>query len=159
MSQFSLTTGFPEGDREAIIALLREYEDTLGISLSFQDFATELANLPLPYAPPGGAFILARRPPATELCGCVAVRPVLSSPGRCEMKRLYVRPHAQGQGLGRMLALAAMAEARRLGYTRMCLDTLPTLHVAQALYRALGFVVTGTAGSPRVVLFERELGP
>lgn len=153
-----LTRGFEERDRERIVALLREYEGAIGVSLCFQDFAGELAGLPGDYAPPGGGLILARERETGELVGCVAVRPVIGKPAMCEMKRLYVRAAARGSGLGRTLALAAFAEARRIGYTAMCLDTLPSMREAQALYRSLGFRHTGIASSdPPVLLFEREL--
>ena len=159
MNRHVLARGFDEHDRERIVALLREYEADTGISLCFQNFAAELVGLPGDYAPPEGAMILAREPAGEELVGCVAVRPVGGSPELCEMKRLYVRPAARGSGLGRTLALAAMAEARRLGYRRMCLDTLPSMTAAQTLYRALGFRQTGIAQSdPPVLLFERGLG-
>ena len=38
-----------------------------------------------------------------------------------------------------MLVDAALAEARRLGYRRVRLDTLPGMETAQALYERLGF--------------------
>jgi len=159
MSMADLVRGFPEGDRTRIVAMLREYEADTGISLCFQNFEVELAGLPGDYAPPGGEMVLARQADTQELLGCVAIRPVEGVPHACEMKRLYVRRAGRGGGLGRRLALAAMAEARRLGYTRICLDTLPSMTAAQALYRALGFRQTGVAQSePSVLLFERELG-
>jgi ribosomal protein S18 acetylase RimI-like enzyme len=154
-----LTYGFVERDRERIVALLREYEEAIGVSLCFQNFGRELAELPGAYALPRGQMIFARQPNSDELVGCVALRPVSGKPGQCEMKRLYVRAAARGSGLGRTLALAAINEAHRLGYARMCLDTLPSMTAAQALYRDLGFRHMGAAASePPVLLFERALG-
>ncbi len=159
VTPFVLTSGFRERDRAAVAALLREYEAALGISLCFQGFEAEVSGLPGEYAPPRGALILARATADGELLGCVALRPAPGSSSVCEMKRMYVRPAARGLGLGRTLALAIMGEARRLGYARMCLDTLPSLHAAHGLYRSLGFGETGTAGAdPVVLLFERDLG-
>lgn len=163
MSGFVIERGFSEPDfiepdRGAIVALLRQYEAGLGVSLCFQGFEAEVAGLPGAYAPPRGLMLLAREPCSGQLVGIVALRPVPDSPDMCEMKRLYVGPSARGLGLGRRLALAIMEEARRLGYARMCLDTLPTMTEAQTLYRALGFRQTGVSASePAVLLFEREL--
>jgi putative acetyltransferase len=121
-------------------------------------FQAEVAGLPGEYAPPKGALLLARPRNAEEPLGCVALRPVPDTSDVCEMKRLYVRRKSQGSGLGRALAEAAIAEARRLGYRRICLDTLPSMVAAQGLYKLLGFTHTGTAGSdPAVLLFERDL--
>jgi GNAT superfamily N-acetyltransferase len=158
MSEYVIAAGFQERDRAGIVAMLREYEADIGISLDFQGFEAELAGLPGAYAPPAGGMVVARGTREGDLAGCVALRGVEGSPGLCEMKRLYVRPAARGSGLGRMLANAVIGEARRLGYRRMCLDTLPSLTSAQTLYRSLGFRHIGVAGSdPTVLLFELEL--
>jgi len=159
MSKVVLEYGFSERDRERIVDLLREYEAGTGVSLCFQGFDAEVASLPGNYAPPRGAMLLARQAGGEEFLGCVALRPVPSRPDVCEMKRLYVRPGQRGSGLGRRLARAVMAEACRLGYRRICLDTLPGMTAAQALYRALGFHQIGeTTTGPRVLLFECVLG-
>jgi ribosomal protein S18 acetylase RimI-like enzyme len=115
--------------------LFRDYADALGISLDFQDFDAELAQLPGDYAPPQGRLLLAWQ--ADEAVGCVALRPL--DEGICEMKRLYVSPAARATGLGRRLAQRICDEARAAGYERMRLDTLSTLTAARRLYEGLGF--------------------
>ena len=145
MAEPVLACGFEERDRERIVALLREYEAGIGISLCFQNFDAELAGLPGDYAPPKGLMVLARRRAGRSCWGAWRCGRCRARPDLCEMKRLFVRSAGRGSGLGRKLALAAMAEARRLGYARMCLDTLPSMTAAQALYRALGFRHTGVA--------------
>jgi putative acetyltransferase len=155
--EISLVYGFAESDRVAVADLLRAYEVGIGVSLGFQDFAGEVAELPGAYAPPRGQMILARAA-GQGLVGCVALRAVAGAPQLCELKRLYVRQAARGSGLGRRLTLAALDEARRLGYSRIRLDTMTGMTEAQTLYRALGFRQVGTTtGEPALLLFERGL--
>jgi putative acetyltransferase len=122
-------------DVERIRELFREYQATLSIDLCFQGFNAELAGLPGAYAPPAGVLLIAEE--QDHAAGCVAVRPL--APDVCELKRLYVRARYRGTGLGRRLAIAAMTAARRLGYGRIRLDTLPEMQTAQRLYESLGF--------------------
>ncbi len=120
-------------DLERVRELFLEYEQDLPFDLSFQDFKGELAALPGRYAPPDGALFLAHHD--GHPVGCVALRRI--GEGICEMKRLFVRPAARGQGIGRALAEAIIEEARRIGYKRMRLDTV--LEPAKSLYQSLGF--------------------
>jgi ribosomal protein S18 acetylase RimI-like enzyme len=116
-------------------ALFKEYASSLGVDLCFQDFEHELKELPGEYSEPNGCILLASLD--SVLAGCVALRPFSSE--ICEMKRMYVRSTFRGQGIGRILAQDVITEARKRGYKKMRLDSLPTMREAQALYRSLGF--------------------
>ncbi len=116
-------------------ALFKEYTASLGFDLDFQNFKEELANLPGDYAPPDGRLLIAFW--QEQVTGCVALRKLEDR--ICEMKRLYVRPQFQGKGIGKALAEAIIEKARKIGYFRMCLDTISSMDRARALYLSLGF--------------------
>lgn len=142
MKHLPLSLAEPQSDSEwaASAAIFREYGDSLGIDLSFQNFEEELASLPGLYAAPRGTVLLAWVD--GELAGCCALRPIddVDVPNAAEMKRLYVRPAFRRFGLGRLLAEAVLDAARRMGYSSVLLDTLDDMEAARALYEELGFV-------------------
>ena len=116
--------------------LFEEYASWIEISLCFQNFDKELAQLPGAYAPPSGRLLLAID--RDEVMGCVALRKIGDGVG--EMKRLFVRPAFRGRGLGRTLTDKLIAEATQIGYSSLRLDTLPgKMDQAIAMYRSFGF--------------------
>jgi putative acetyltransferase len=116
--------------------LFLEYARSLGFSLCFQNFDTELAQLPGDYAPPEGRLLLAEF--EGQLAGCGALHKI--DDATCEMKRLYLRPQFRGKRIGRALADRIIFEARIIGYRRMRLDTVePVMKDAVVMYRKIGF--------------------
>jgi len=145
-----------ERDLRQVRELFREYQRWVDEPCCFASFEQELAGLPGEYGPPGGRLLLALADGMPA--GCVALRPFDS--GRSEMKRLYVRPAFQGQGLGKRLAQAAIEAARATGCHTLLLDTLPKMASAIALYGALGFARRGAYSSqptPGALFFELRL--
>ena len=134
-----LTTPVHPEELETLRTLFREYANTLGVDLCFQNFEQELAMLPGDYAPDRGALFLATID--GKPAGCVALRPLDSAdyPNASEMKRLYARDAYRGSGLGRTPAEAALDAAREAGYSCVLLDTLDDMEAARGLYEDLGF--------------------
>jgi ribosomal protein S18 acetylase RimI-like enzyme len=135
----TLRTPASPAELDAVREIFREYADALGVDLCFQDFESELADLPGDYAEPRGVLLLAEVEGA--IAGCCALRPLDTAdyPNAAEMKRLFVRKAFRGFGLGRELAEAILDRARQAGYACVLLDTLDDMESARALYTDLGF--------------------
>jgi ribosomal protein S18 acetylase RimI-like enzyme len=74
------------------------------------------------------------------------------------LQELYVVPELRGQGIGRALLEATMADARDAGATGIDLNTGATDTAARALYESCGFTNReGGPDSPAMLFYEREL--
>jgi len=139
-------------DVDAVRSLFAEYARSVDEPCCFAGLERELAELPRGYR----ALFVAEDDGVAA--GCVGLREV--DRDTAEMKRLYVRSAWRGRGLGRALAQAAIEAAGSAGYARIVLDSLPKMHEARALYRALGFRETEpylAQPTPGADCFERTL--
>ncbi len=135
--QFNITLLAPksEAQLESLRELLREYQQSIGVDLCFQNFEAELAALPGDYMPPDGRLIIGEI--EGKVACCVAMHRFDAE--TAEMKRLFVRPAFRGYGLGRLLTQTIIEDARSKGYQRLVLDTMPDMRDAQAMYEQFGF--------------------
>jgi GNAT superfamily N-acetyltransferase len=83
---------------------------------------------------------------------------IWSSGLECYLAELYVSQARRGQGMGRALMLAALAEARTRGADSMDIGVDEPDLVARQLYESLGFSNrSGGAGGPLMFVYERDL--
>jgi GNAT superfamily N-acetyltransferase len=141
MASPEITLIIPSSAQEwqATHEILRDYQASLDVSLDFQHFEAELADLPGAYAGPTGVILLALIDGAVAGCGGFRNLPDADDANACEMKRLFVRPVFRRFGLGRMLALDLIDRALVAGYSAVLLDTLDEMEAARGLYASLGF--------------------
>jgi putative acetyltransferase len=86
-------------------------------------------------AAPDAVFLAARR--NGELLGSIAFR--IIAPGHAEIKRMFVRAVARGNGVGRRLLEALEDAARQRNVDRVSLETGIKQPEAIGLYRASGY--------------------
>jgi GNAT superfamily N-acetyltransferase len=91
---------------------------------------------PSQFTTPDGVLLLVEL--EGEAVGCGGVRGL--SEHRFEVKHLWVRPTAQGHGLGRATLAELERRAALLGATEVVLDTNASLEAAGGLYRSSGYV-------------------
>ncbi len=123
-------------DYQNAVKLFKEYACELGINLGFQNFEEELKNVKSQYGKPYGIIILAQED-GKEPIGCVGVKQFEGD--ICELKRMYIKKEGRGLGIGKALLKKSIEIGQKLGYSKMRLDTLPTMKSAIALYEKEGF--------------------
>jgi putative acetyltransferase len=116
-----------------------KYVDDMREIPTFSDIDEELANIPGVFAPEhGGALLLATN--QSVGVGCIAM--LQKDKMNCELKRMYVKPSARGQGIGRKLVSVLIEQARSQNYQLMFLDSLKIMTTAHYLYHQAGFKTT-----------------
>lgn len=87
------------------------------------------------FAPPHGAFVLARI--EGEAVGCGGY--VALDAETAEIKRVWTSSAARGVGVAKAVLTALEREARARGFRRLRLDTNRALKEAQTMYRKAGY--------------------
>lgn len=98
-------------------------------------YALDIASL----LHPNVLFAVVRNAAGSPLgCGAIVVKPEYG-----EIKRMYIRPQARGQGLARRLIETLEAKAMEQGCRTFMLETGPTQAEALVLYERLGYQCRG----------------
>ena len=87
------------------------------------------------FEPPDGVFLVSRSKGRAVGCGGIC----RFDDTRAELKRMYVVPAERGRGLGRGLLEGLEAEARRLGYAGIVLETGELQPESLGLYASAGY--------------------
>lgn len=143
-------------DQAAVARELVAYLGFIGDTLDPDGLDHDIAHWQDEYDGQSGVLLLVVDP-AGEVIGTAAVRRL--EPGVGELKRMWLRPACQGQGLGRRLLDASLAEARQLGCRTLRLDSQTRLAAAVHLYRTYGFTEIPRYNDNRRadIWMEREL--
>jgi putative acetyltransferase len=119
--------------RAVVYSTLREY----GLAPDPATIDADLEDIARSYLDRGGAFRVLVSP-AGEIVGCGGLYPLDDE--EAEIRKMYLRPEARGQGLGRVLFRDLLQHARERRFERVVLETASVLKEAIALYRSHGFV-------------------
>lgn len=57
----------------------------------------------------------------------------------CELVKLYLSPTARGRGIGKRLLNMSISAAKKIGYKKIYLESMPELIIAIPLYEQFGF--------------------
>jgi GNAT superfamily N-acetyltransferase len=152
---FTMRRARPE-DAAAVRRELAAYLDYIGDALDADGLDHDIAHWQDEYDGRTGVLLLVLDE-AGEVVGTAAVR--VLEPGVAELKRMWLRPAARGQGLAQPLLDKCLDEGRRLGCQTMRLDSQAKLAAAVKLYRANGFrEIPIYNDNPRAdIWMEREL--
>lgn len=146
---------FETPDQPDVHALIGEL-DTYLYSLYPPEnvYALDLSSL----LHPSVLFAVARDSAGAAL-GCAAL---VLKPEFGEVKRMYVRPQARGQGVARQLIDTLEVRAAEQGCRTFMLETGPTMTQALILYERLGYRRRGPFGDypddPLSVFMEKHAG-
>ena len=126
------TNADAEAVRTLVFGSLREY----GLHPSPQDTDTDLFDIEASYFARGGRFDLLVAA-GVNIVGTVGLYP--TGNGTVELRKMYLHKQLRGMGHGRKLLEHAIAEAKRMGFRRITLETASVLKEAVALYTRYGF--------------------
>lgn len=126
-------------DNAATAAVIRQVLTEYGLNREgFAFVDAELDSLFEHYRAPHAAYFVAEVD--GRIMGGAGFGPLLGGDeGTAELKKMYLLPEARGLGLGRALMDALLPLVKAGGYTRLYLETMPSMKDAIRVYQKYGF--------------------
>ena len=122
-------------DGKEILELVSTVLNSYGLTVSKDSTDSDLSNLEENYFTRHGWFEVIEHD--NRIIGSFGIYPVNSN--TCELRKMYLHPQHQGNGLGKVMMETALEKARELGYSEMILETNSRLKKANELYTGFGF--------------------
>ncbi len=122
-------------DQDAIFKLIKHVLDGYDLKTNPEVTDLDIFDIQRNYFDNGGWFAV--MVVEGEVIGCYGLFKV--NKHICELRKMYLLPRYQGQGLGKMLMEEAERKARDLGFEEMVLETNTRLDKALGLYKKFGF--------------------
>jgi GNAT superfamily N-acetyltransferase len=128
-------------------------EENFGVSFDIATMLEDDMNSLDKFMPPRGRLQLGYVD--DQPVGIACLKALTESIG--EVKRMYIRPEARNQGLGRALLNTLVEEACQIGYEQVRLDSARFMTEAHQLYRKNGFrEIEAYEGSEIPVDFQKN---
>ena len=124
-------------DREEVTRLVYGVLKEYGLEPDPGATDADLADIEQSYFARGGTFLVLEDRDGS-IIGAYGLYPIENQ--TCELRKMYLHRSHRGKGLGKSLLDGALAEARKLGFKRITLETASVLKEAIALYESYGFV-------------------
>lgn len=124
------------GDEKQVLELIDIVLSEYNLSLEPQGADKDVTDLTFNYLTNNGWFQVVED--GEKIVGSVGVYKISNK--ECELRKMYLSPEYQGQGIGSTLMRNALEKAKLLGYRYMTLQTNSVLNKALPLYEKYGFI-------------------
>jgi putative acetyltransferase len=134
-------------DREAAMELVDSVLAEFGLTCEPQGSDLDVLAVEEYYWQQGGEFWVVETD--SILVGTAGYYPIPRGPRAVEIRKMYLRPAARGQGLGRYLLTSLESTIARQGFQQIWIETASVLKAAVRLYEASGYQPTTGVDTPR----------
>jgi putative acetyltransferase len=128
-------------DADEVRALLLSVLAEFSLEPDPETTDADLRDIEKNYLAAGGIFELLEDGQG-NLLGTVGLYPL--DKATCELRKMYFVPQVRGLGLGKLLLERTINQARKLGFTKITLETASVLKGAIHLYTSFGFLPTNS---------------
>jgi putative acetyltransferase len=135
-------------DNAAVAAIIRGVLTEHGCTgAGFAIHDPEVDRMFETYQEPRSSFFVVEF--SEKILGCGGIAPLRGGDNdTCELQKFYLLPEVRGFGHGKQLLDASLQEAKRFGFARCYLETLPFMKAATQLYEKAGFTqIDGPMGN------------